>query len=66
MIRGKTVDRASGRRRVKNSVEACRYVLDTWVDDGRADEIDDSEEMDAESRCEDTDGIASEDTTVGR
>jgi hypothetical protein len=45
---GRSVLRASGSRRVKNKVEACRYVLDTG--EGRLDPEDDREEMDEARR----------------
>jgi hypothetical protein len=45
---GKMVVSASGKRRVRNKVDACRYVLeicDAW----RAEVLDDSEDMEFES-----------------
>lgn len=30
VMSGRTVLNASGKRRVKNKVEACRYVLEMW------------------------------------
>jgi hypothetical protein len=52
VINGCRVERASGRRRVRNSVEACRYVRDTWVLDCRADEReDDNDDREAEILC---------------
>lgn len=32
VTRGRTVERASGKRRVRNSVDACRYVLEIFDD----------------------------------
>lgn len=47
--RGKTVDSASGKRRVRNNVEAWRYVFDMCEDDGLRGEAteDDSDEIEA-------------------
>lgn len=46
---GNSVLRASGRRRVRNSVEACRYVLEMW-DDCLGVVVPDIEDMEEESR----------------
>lgn len=48
--KGRTVDRASGNRRVRNRVEAWRYVLEMWEDaELRPDEAEDaSDVMEAE------------------
>jgi hypothetical protein len=46
-MRGSSVVRASGRRRVKKSVEACRYVLE--MGEGCREDVDeDSDEMEDE------------------
>lgn len=46
---GRTVLRASGKRRVKNRVDACRYVLEMW-DDWRGVVVPDIDEMEEERR----------------
>lgn len=49
MIRGRMVDRASGSRRVRNSVDACRYVLDMCEEGFLAEEMeDDNDDMEAD------------------
>lgn len=45
---GRSVLRASGSRRVRNSVEACRYVLDTG--EWRLDPDDEREEIEEARR----------------
>lgn len=49
LIIGSSVLKASGRRRVKNNVEACRYVLEMWDVWRDAVVEDESDEMDEES-----------------
>lgn len=55
VIKGRTVDKASGNRRVRNSCEAWRYALVILLDDGREDVVanDDIEfDMELESTCD--------------
>ena len=47
---GRIVDRDSGNRRVKNSCEDCRYILEICEEACRVEE--DREETDDESSCE--------------
>lgn len=45
---GRMVVRASGKRRVKKSVDDCRYVFETYDPELRADEDEARDEMDEE------------------
>jgi len=47
---GSMVERDSGRRRVRNSVEDCLYILEIWDEVCR--EEDENDDMDEESSCE--------------
>jgi len=51
VINGRMVERASGSRRVRNRLEACRYVLETWEEECREEE-EASDEMEDESAWE--------------
>ncbi len=50
VMSGRRVDKASGSRRVRNSVDACRYVLEVFDEECRAEVEEESDEMDDESR----------------
>lgn len=52
MITGRIVDKDSGNRRVRKSVDACRYIL-VICDEVWREEAEPSEEIEEESNCED-------------
>jgi len=57
VMSGRTVDRASGSRRVRKSVEDWRYVLEILDEDGwRAEDTEDeSDDIEVAKPCEDDD-----------
>lgn len=50
VITGRIVDKDSGRRRVRKSVEACRYILEIWEEPCRGEDV--ALEMEEESNCD--------------
>lgn len=53
VMTGRIVDRDSGRRRVRNSVEDCRYILVIWDEPLRDDVGFERDGMEEESNWED-------------
>ena len=52
VINGKTVDNASGSRRVKNNCDAWRYALEILLVDGREDVDDANDDIEFERTCD--------------
>lgn len=51
VISGDIVERASGKRRVRNSCEDCRYVFEMWLGVGRVNVDDDKELIELDKTC---------------